>query len=128
MKVYLTLDPLQGVIDALGVAAQLPGNLLVRVAFEVQPENAGLQHAQEPREAVLEALDLFGGYYLVERVLYRRAREDVAQRAFFRCPFSPALNRGRESLAAPNLGAAVMIVISLYCLRPVSGNKNPTLL
>src|SRR5262245_20124409 len=60
VRVDLALDPLEGVVDRLRVAAELLGHLLVGRALEIQAERIRLELRQTCAEAEDEALQLFG--------------------------------------------------------------------
>ena len=78
----LALDPLQGVVDGLGVALEPLGDRLVGVAVEVEREDPALEvreHPGDAGEAGDEARQLFGGDHLVDRVVDARAGQDLVQ-------------------------------------------------
>src|SRR5512133_1716433 len=78
----LPLDPLERVVDRLGVAAELLGHLLVGRAFEVETQRVGLQLREPRAEAEDEALQLLGRDHDDGRLLDRGARKRVAESAF----------------------------------------------
>src|SRR4051794_40271575 len=89
----LALDALQGVVDRLGVAAEALADLLVAVAVEVQREHARLQLGQRRGQAGDQRLQLLGADDLVDRVVHRRAGDDLVER---RLAVLGGGGRGRE--------------------------------
>src|ERR1700709_2864869 len=82
VRTDLALDPLQGVVDGLGVALQLLGDHLVGVAVEVEREDAALEIGEDAGgggEAGDQAGELFGGDHLVDRVVDAGAGQDLVQ-------------------------------------------------
>src|SRR4051795_12792755 len=80
VRPHLALDALQGVVDRLGVAAEALADLLVAVAVEVQREHARLQLGQRRGQAGDQRLQLLGADDLVDRVVHRRAGDDLVER------------------------------------------------
>src|SRR3954451_10506184 len=80
VRADLALDPLQRVVDRLGVAAEALADLLVAVAVQVQGQHAGLELRQRRREAGDQRLQLLGADDLVDRVVHRRAGDDLVER------------------------------------------------
>src|SRR5262245_25205871 len=78
----LALDPLEGVVDGLRVALEALGGRLVGVAVEVEGEDAALEIGEDTgrsREAGDEALELFRGDHLVDRVGDRGPGQDLVE-------------------------------------------------
>src|SRR3954470_9995853 len=80
VRADLALDALQGVVDGLGVAAEALADLLVAVPVEVERQHAGLELRQRRGEARDQRLQLLGADDLVDRVVDRRARDDLVER------------------------------------------------
>src|SRR3954451_12437339 len=72
VRADLALDPLQGVVDGLGVAAEAHRDLLVRTAVEVEREDARLELRQRRRQAADERVQLLRRDDLVDGVVHRR--------------------------------------------------------
>ena len=81
MRDDLALHALQGVVDRLGVAAQLFGHLLVGRAFEVEPERIGFELRETRAEAEDQALQLLGRDDADGGIVDTGAGQGVAERA-----------------------------------------------
>src|SRR5918999_2894018 len=77
----LPLDPLEGVVDRLRVAAEVLGHLLVGVAFEVEAKRVALERRQAGPEAEDEALQFLGRDDADGGVVDSGAGQRVAERA-----------------------------------------------
>src|SRR4051812_7897009 len=82
MRPDLALDPLQRVVDGLGVAAEAPADVLVAVSVEVQGEDARLELRQGGRQARDERAKLLGRDDLVHRIVDGRPGDDLVERRF----------------------------------------------
>src|SRR4051794_10431233 len=80
MGADLALDALQRVVDRLGVAAEPFADRLVAAAVEVQREHARLEVGERGGQAADERAQLLGGDDLVDRVVDRRAGQDLVER------------------------------------------------
>ena len=80
MRADLALDPLQRVVDGLGVAGEALAHLLVGVAVEIQREHATLQLGQGAREAAHQRAQLLGGDDLVDGIVHGGAWQHLVER------------------------------------------------
>src|SRR4051812_3073886 len=80
MRPDLALHALERVVDGLAVAVELLADRRVGVSVEVQREHAGLELGQHGGQAGHQRPQLLGGDDLVDRVVDRRARQDLVQR------------------------------------------------
>src|SRR5262245_16787873 len=76
------LDPLERVVDRLGVAPELLRHLFVRATLEIEPKRISLEPGEAGPEREDEALELLGGDDADGRIVHAGAREGVAQAAF----------------------------------------------
>ena len=79
MEAHLSLDPLEGIVDGLGLALETLTDRLIGVAVEIQRQDVTLQVREDARQAGDEALQLLAGDHLVRRVADGWAREDLLE-------------------------------------------------
>src|SRR5215470_6453225 len=78
----LPLDALERVVDRLRVAAEPFGHVLVGRALEIEAQRVRLERREARAEAEDEALELLGGDHDERRLVYGRAGQRIAERAF----------------------------------------------
>src|SRR3954447_18375767 len=96
MRDDLALDPLQRVVDRLRVAAELLGHVLVGRALEVEAQCVRLERRKARAEAEHQTLKLLGRDYDERRLVHRRPRQRVAERALALAVLSWPGGAGRD--------------------------------